>query len=50
MAATRGSPGQGYLNTSSAEKAAAYLRALCGPYAVPEPMVRVWARGDVPEQ
>jgi len=35
--------GQGYLNTSSAEKAAAYLRALCGPYAVPEPMVQVWA-------
>ncbi|MFO1025252.1 MAG: FAD-dependent oxidoreductase [Acetobacteraceae bacterium] len=35
--------GQGYLNTSSAESAAAYLRALCGPYAVPEPMVRVWA-------
>jgi FAD binding domain-containing protein len=35
--------GQGYLNTSSADKAAAYLRALCGPYAVPEPMVQVWA-------
>src|SRR5215469_4238868 len=35
--------GQGYLNTSSAEKAAAYLRALCGPYTVPEAMVRVWA-------
>jgi succinate dehydrogenase/fumarate reductase flavoprotein subunit len=35
--------GQGYLNTSSAEQAAAYLTALCGPYVVPEPMVRVWA-------
>src|SRR5229473_4115232 len=35
--------GQGYLNTSSVEKAAAYLTALCGPYAVPEPMVQVWA-------
>ncbi len=35
--------GQGYLNTSSAEKAAAYLTALCGPYTVPEPMVRIWA-------
>ena len=35
--------GQGYLNTSSAEKAAAYLTALCGPYKVPEAMVRVWA-------
>ncbi len=36
--------GQGYLNTSSPEDAAAYLRALCGPYTVPEPMVRVWAQ------
>jgi len=35
--------GQGYLNTSSAEQAAAYLTALCGPYRVPEAMVRVWA-------
>lgn len=35
--------GQGYLNTSSAEKAAAYLTALCGPYTVPETMVKVWA-------
>jgi succinate dehydrogenase/fumarate reductase flavoprotein subunit len=35
--------GQGYLNTSSAERAAEYLRALCGPYTVPEPMVKVWA-------
>src|SRR5580692_12807156 len=35
--------GQGYLNTSSAEDAAAYLKALCGPYTVPEAMVQVWA-------
>ena len=35
--------GQGYLNTSSAESAVAYLTALCGPYTVPEPMMRVWA-------
>ncbi len=35
--------GQGYLNTSSAEKAAQYLNALCGPYEVPEKMVRVWS-------
>jgi succinate dehydrogenase/fumarate reductase flavoprotein subunit len=35
--------GQGYLNTSSPEKAAAYLTALCGPYTVPEPMITVWA-------
>ncbi len=35
--------GQGYLNTSSPDKAAAYLTALSGPYTVPEPMVRVWA-------
>src|ERR1700722_18757526 len=35
--------GQGYLNTSSPDKAAAYLTALCGPYTVPEPMIQVWA-------
>src|SRR5215471_20207066 len=35
--------GQGYLNTSSAEQAAAYLTALCGPYTVPETMVKTWA-------
>jgi succinate dehydrogenase/fumarate reductase flavoprotein subunit len=35
--------GQGYLNTSSAEQAIAYLTALCGPYTVPEAMVTVWA-------
>ena len=35
--------GQGYLNTSTPEKAAAYLKALCGPYEVPEAMVRAWS-------
>jgi len=35
--------GQGYLNTSSVDKAMTYLHALCGPYRVPDPMVRVWA-------
>ncbi|MBV9552867.1 MAG: FAD-binding protein, partial [Alphaproteobacteria bacterium] len=35
--------GQGYLNTSDAAQAAAYLTALCGPYTVPETMIRVWA-------
>jgi succinate dehydrogenase/fumarate reductase flavoprotein subunit len=35
--------GQGYLNTSSPDKAAAYLTALCGPYTVPEAILRVWA-------
>ncbi len=35
--------GQGYLNTSSADKAAAYLKALCGPYTVPDEMIRVWS-------
>ena len=35
--------GQGYLNTSDAGLAATYLRALCGHFAVPEPMVEVWA-------
>jgi len=35
--------GQGYLNTSDAAQAAAYLTALCGPFTVPEKMVRVWA-------
>jgi succinate dehydrogenase/fumarate reductase flavoprotein subunit len=34
---------QGYLNTSSAEKAATYLKALCGPYAVPDEMIRAWS-------
>jgi len=35
--------GQGYLNTSSAESAATYLRALSGPYVAPDAMVEVWA-------
>ncbi|MBV9829219.1 MAG: FAD-binding protein [Alphaproteobacteria bacterium] len=35
--------GQGYLNTSSADEAVEYLTALCGPYTVPETMIRVWA-------
>lgn len=35
--------GQGYLNTSSVDSAIAYLTALCGPFTVPEVMVRVWA-------
>jgi succinate dehydrogenase/fumarate reductase flavoprotein subunit len=35
--------GQGYLNTSSVDKAIAYLTALCGPYTVPEAMIRAWA-------
>ncbi len=35
--------GQGYLNTSSVEAAITYLKALCGPYSVPDTMVRVWA-------
>ena len=35
---------QGYLNTSSPEKAAKYLTALCGPYTVPEEMIRVWSQ------
>lgn len=35
--------GQGYLNTSDADQAVAYLTALCGPFTVPEAMVRVWA-------
>src|ERR1700677_5001596 len=36
--------GQGYLNTSSVDKAIAYLTALCGPYTVPATMVKVWAQ------
>lgn len=34
---------QGYLNPSSPEKAATYLKALCGPYEVPEDMVHAWS-------
>ncbi|MDX2158878.1 MAG: FAD-binding protein [Hyphomicrobiaceae bacterium] len=35
--------GQGYLNTSSKDEGAKYLRALCGDFKVPEAMVEVWA-------
>lgn len=35
---------QGYLNTSDAAEAAAYLEALCGPYKVPDAMIQTWAR------
>ena len=35
--------GQGYLNTSSIEPAVAYLKALCGPFTVPETMMQAWA-------
>jgi FAD binding domain-containing protein len=35
--------GQGYLNTSSVEPAVAYLKALCGPFGVPEAMAQAWA-------
>lgn len=35
---------QGYLNTSDATQARDYLNALCGPYAVPQAMVEVWAQ------
>jgi len=42
--------GQGYLNTSSADQAAAYLRALCGPYSVPETNGESLGRGNVPQQ
>lgn len=34
---------QGYLNPSSPDRAATYLNALCGPFTVPQDMVRVWA-------
>jgi succinate dehydrogenase/fumarate reductase flavoprotein subunit len=34
---------QGYLNTSSPERARTYLNALCGPHSVPQDMVDVWA-------
>jgi succinate dehydrogenase/fumarate reductase flavoprotein subunit len=35
--------GQGYLNTSAIEPAISYLTALCGPFTVPETMIRIWA-------
>jgi succinate dehydrogenase/fumarate reductase flavoprotein subunit len=34
---------QGYLNTSTPERAKIYLNALCGPHTVPQDMVDVWA-------
>ena len=34
---------QGYLNVSSVDMAIEYLTALCGPYPVPEEMIRTWA-------
>jgi len=34
---------QGYLNPSSPDLAETYLKALCGPYTVPDVMVKVWA-------
>jgi hypothetical protein len=35
--------GQGYLQIYDVEKAITYLNALCGPFTVPQPMVRAWA-------
>lgn len=35
---------QGYLNTSSEQKAITYMNALCGPYPVPQEMIKVWAK------
>ena len=35
--------GQGYLQIYDVDKAITYLNALCGPYAVPQTMVRAWA-------
>lgn len=34
---------QGYLNTSSADSAVTYLKAMSGHHRIPETMVRVWA-------
>ena len=34
---------QGYLNTDDADKAVTYLKALCGPYTVPDVMIQTWA-------
>jgi succinate dehydrogenase/fumarate reductase flavoprotein subunit len=34
---------QGYLNVSDPEKAATYLNAMCGHFALPPVMVQVWA-------
>jgi succinate dehydrogenase/fumarate reductase flavoprotein subunit len=35
--------GQGYLQVYDADKAVTYLNALCGPFKVPQDMVRAWA-------
>ena len=35
--------GQGYLQIYDADKAVTYLNALCGPFPVPQSMVRTWA-------
>lgn len=35
--------GQGYLQIYDADKAVTYLNALCGPFPVPQTMVRAWA-------
>jgi succinate dehydrogenase/fumarate reductase flavoprotein subunit len=35
--------GQGYLQIYDVDNAIAYLNALCGPYVVPQTMVRTWA-------
>ncbi|HZN23646.1 MAG TPA: FAD-binding protein, partial [Burkholderiales bacterium] len=35
--------GQGYLQVYDVEKAITYLNALCGRFAIPQPMVRAWA-------
>jgi succinate dehydrogenase/fumarate reductase flavoprotein subunit len=42
--------GQGYLQIYDADKAITYLNALCGPFPVPQTMVRTWAeevRGNI---
>lgn len=36
--------GQGYLYVSDVHKAVTYLNAMCGPFAVPQDMARVWAQ------
>src|SRR5689334_24864252 len=35
--------GQGYLQVYDVEKSVTYLNALCGPFKVPQSMVRAWA-------
>lgn len=34
---------QGYLNPTDPQTAATYLKALCGPFEVPQSMIEVWA-------